>query len=145
MIQNAASEDTEVASWEELLDLLRAEDLVQEWTLPACREAVEVQPDGRVRLRMATAARGAALYELTHARASAAWPAIAAAGDPDVAPPGDEPADVGDANEQLVPRFQRPSRTPRCSGRTAGMRSSPTSAHGPARSSSTGSSARDIS
>jgi pimeloyl-ACP methyl ester carboxylesterase len=105
MIQNAASEDTEVASWEELLDLLRAEDLVHEWTLPACREAVEVQPDGRVRLRMDTAARGAALYELTHARASAAWPAIAAAEIPTLLLLATKPDDVRDANEKLVPRF----------------------------------------
>jgi pimeloyl-ACP methyl ester carboxylesterase len=101
----AVSEDTEVGSWNELLDLLRAEDLVREWTLPACREAVEVQPDGRVRLRVDVKARGAALYELTHGRASTAWPAITAAEIPTVLILATKPDDVRDANERLVLRF----------------------------------------
>lgn len=101
----SASEDTEVGSWEELLDLLRADDLVQAWTLHACREAVEIQPDGRVRLRVDTTARGVALYELTHGRASTAWPAIAAAEIPALLLLATKPDDVRDADEQLVPRF----------------------------------------
>lgn len=101
----AVSEHTEVGSWEELLELVRADDLLRDWTLVICEEAVVRQPDGTVRLRVDTRARGSALYELTHDRSSTAWPAIAAAETPTLLVLATEPDDVREANERVVPMF----------------------------------------
>jgi pimeloyl-ACP methyl ester carboxylesterase len=101
----AVSGDEIPGTWDELLELLRAEDLAQDWAIAASREAVEVEPDGGLRLRVDLAARGAALYELTHGRASTAWLPVAAAQIPTLLLLATEPDEVRDANEALVPRF----------------------------------------
>jgi pimeloyl-ACP methyl ester carboxylesterase len=101
----AVSGDDPPGTWGELLDLLQAEDLAQDWSTAASREAVEIEPDGSLRLRVDMTARGAAVYELTHGRPSTAWPAIAAAQIPTLLLLATRPDDVRDANEGLVPHF----------------------------------------
>jgi pimeloyl-ACP methyl ester carboxylesterase len=100
-----ASQDTELESWDRLVEELRAEHLDQPWTLDAWREAVVVRDDGRVALRCDPRARGAAYYHLTYDRPSDWWPQIAAAGIPVLLLLATEPDDVREANERLVPRF----------------------------------------
>jgi pimeloyl-ACP methyl ester carboxylesterase len=100
-----AEENSEVASWDELVELLRAEGLDQPWTHEAWRAAVVEESDGRVRVRAGAAARGAAMYEALRAKPSASWPAIGAAGIPTLLVLATEPAEARDTNERLLPRF----------------------------------------
>ena len=71
---------------------------------PSCREAVEIEPDGSIRLRVDSEARGAALYELTHG-APAPHGHDRCRGIPTLLVLATEPEDVRDANERLVVRF----------------------------------------
>jgi pimeloyl-ACP methyl ester carboxylesterase len=101
----SAAENSDVASWDELVELLRAEGLEQPWTLDAWREAVVEDADGRVRLRAGAVARGAAMYEALRAKPSASWAALGAARIPTLLVLATEPADVRETNERLLPRF----------------------------------------
>jgi len=101
----SAEENSEVASWDELVELLREEGLDQPWTLDAWREAVVDEPDGRVRVRAGAVAMGAAMYEAFRAKPSASWPAIAEAGIPTLLILATEPAEARETNERLLPRF----------------------------------------
>ena len=101
----AAARADSVDSWEALHAELRDAGLDQEWVMPAWHEAVEELGDGHIRLRVDPAARGEALYELTHATPSSAWPAIAEAGIPTLLVLATQPAAVAEANEALLPRF----------------------------------------
>ena len=57
------------------------------------------------RLRASSEARAAALHELTHARPSESWPAIAKAKISTLLVLATEPSEVRDANERLVAGF----------------------------------------
>ena len=101
----SAAENSDVASWDELVELLRAEGLDQPWMLDAWREAVLEDADGRVRLRAGAVARGAAMYEALRATPSASWPVLGAAGIPTLLVLATEPAEARETNERLLPRF----------------------------------------
>jgi pimeloyl-ACP methyl ester carboxylesterase len=102
---DAAAENSEVASWDELVGLLRAEGLDQDWTLDFWRQGTIELPDGRVQLRAGPVVRGVALYEALHARPSTSWPAIGAARIPTLLILASEPEETREANERLLPRF----------------------------------------
>jgi pimeloyl-ACP methyl ester carboxylesterase len=100
-----AARDTRLPSWDDLVTLLREEELDQPWMLDAWREAVCETDDGGIELRVDPTVRGAALYALTYEQPSDFWPAIAAARIPTLVLLATEPPDVAEANDRLVQQF----------------------------------------
>ena len=85
-------------SWDDLVSLLAEHDLAQEWTLAAWREAFDVSADGALRRLGSTRALAAARIGLMRARASDAWPAIAAARIPTLVLLATEPEEMRERN-----------------------------------------------
>ena len=78
--------DPPPTTWDDLVILLAEHGLDQEWTLAAWQEGFDVAADGGLQLRASNEVLAASRMGLMRARASDAWPTVAAARDPDPAP-----------------------------------------------------------
>jgi pimeloyl-ACP methyl ester carboxylesterase len=94
-------------TWDDLVSLLAEHDLAQEWTLAAWREAFDVDADGALRRLGSTQALAAARIGLMRARASDAWPAIAAARIPTLVLLATEPEDLRERNAAAAEKMRR--------------------------------------
>ena len=95
------------ATWDELVALLAEHGLDQEWTLAAWREGFDVDADGSITRIASNIALAASRQGPMRGRASAAWPAIAAAVIPTLVLLATEPPEQREANAEAGERMQQ--------------------------------------
>jgi pimeloyl-ACP methyl ester carboxylesterase len=94
------------ATWDELVALLAEHRLDQEWTLAAWREGFAVERDGRITRIASNVALAAARHGLMQGRASAVWPALAAAAIPTLVLLATEPSEQRESNAEAGDRMR---------------------------------------
>lgn len=93
-------------TWEGLVALLAEHGLDKPWTLDAWREGFAVAPDGRITRIASDVALAAARRGLMRARASEAWPAVAAAAIPTLVLLATEPPEQRQQNADAAARLR---------------------------------------
>lgn len=93
-------------TWDDLVSLLTQENLAQEWILAAWRRSFDVEPTGALHPKASFETLAASRLGLMRARASEAWPAVAAAGIPSLVLLATEPEALRGPNTAAADRMR---------------------------------------